>query len=118
MNEAKFESLLKKVAVENDFDAACDLAFQMEDELDAIIRNSTNLLPNVQETRRILEKCKVKFLELGLWIIVKDGSALDYIPYDELNSCYDALEKSDLFPYYGHGLKFDMFLEMATYMEK
>lgn len=28
------------------------------------------------------------------------------------------LKKSDLYPYYGRGLKFDMFLEMATYMEK
>ena len=88
MNEAKFESLLKKAAVKNDFDTAFDLVSKCEDRNDFI-----NLLPNVQETRRILEKCKVEFLELGLWIIIKDGSKLDYIPYDELNSCYDALEK-------------------------
>lgn len=67
------------------------------------------LLPNISDTRAILQRCHITYIECGLWIIADNNhvdSSSRFYRYDIENSCFDALEKSDLIIYYGYGIKF------------
>ena len=72
-------------------DVACEPEFTME--------------PNIPEVRRILNQSKVKYQELGLWIVATNV-LFDCVDYDYENSAFDAFNKSELYPYFGQGTKF------------
>lgn len=99
------KKLLKKASIEDDFDEAFGMICEAL-EIDYEGDSNVNLLPNAPEVRRILRIGKIKYEEYGLWILIREGNKLDFRPYDRENSCYDALNKSDLFPYVAHGITF------------
>ena len=106
------KKLIMEASITNDFDEAfkkmskgfgidnvdCDPEFTME--------------PNVPEVRRILNQSKVKYLEFGLWIVT-NGIALEISKYDYEDSAFDALNKSELYPYCGYGKKFTDYVEIG-----
>ena len=106
------KKLIMEASITNDFDEAfkkmskgfgfdnveCDPEFTME--------------PNVPEVRRILNQSKVKYLEFGLWIVT-NGIMLEISKYDYENSAFDALNKSELYPYCDEGKKFTDYMEIG-----
>ena len=106
------KKLIMEASITNDFDEAfekmskgfgidnveCDPEFTME--------------PNVPEVRRILNQSKVKYLEFGLWIVA-NGIGLEISKYDYEDSAFDALNKSELYPYCGYGKKFTDYMEIG-----
>lgn len=100
------KKLIKTASVIDDFDEAFELmakGFGIEDE--AYDEKNFSMVPNVPEVRRIMKQGNVKYYELGLWIVTI-GISLDDTAYDHENSIFDALSKSDLYPYYGNGISF------------
>lgn len=106
------KKLIMEASITNDFDEAfekmskgfgidnvdCDPEFTME--------------PNVPEVRKILNQSKIKYLEIGLWIVV-NGIILDVSKYDYKNSVFDVLYKSGLYPCCGEGKKFTDYVEIG-----
>ena len=99
------ERLIKMASVTDDFDEALELMSKGFGIKDVTCEPNFSMEPNVPEVRRIMKQGNVKYYELGLWIVT-NGISLDNAKYDYENSVFDALNKSDLYPYYGQGITF------------
>ena len=100
------KKLIMEASITNDFDEAFEKMSKGFGIDDVACEPKFNMVPNVPEVRQILNKSKViKYQEFGLWIVV-NGINLDNAKYGYMNSAFDALNKSDLYPYYGQNTKF------------
>lgn len=109
--EPGHELYLSQASIEDNFDRAFNLLAKYygydEESVNFIV------LPNTDEVIRILKRGYVKYTSHGLWIVVtEEGNEvyinrkepeciLDVAAYDSEDSVMDALNKSDLLPYYG-----------------
>lgn len=105
------EELIKKASVINEFDEAFELMSKAFGIDDVACEPNFSVEPNIPEVRRIMKQGNVKYYEFGLWIVT-NGINLDNKRYDHENSVYDALNKSDLYPYYGQNTKFTDYIEI------
>ena len=106
------KKLIMEASITNDFDEAFKKMSKGFGYDDVACEPEFNMEPNVPEVRRILNQSKVKYQELGLWIVA-NGIILDNAKYDYENSAFDALNKSELYPYFGQGTKFTDYMEIG-----
>jgi len=105
------KKLIMEASITNDFDEAFEKMSKGFGYDDVACEPEFNMEPNVPEVRRILNQGKVKYQELGLWIVATNVF-FDCVDYDHENSVFDALNKSDLYPYYGQNTKFTDYIEI------
>jgi hypothetical protein len=105
------KKLIMEASITNDFDEAFEKMSKGFGIDDVACEPNFSIEPNVPEVRRIMKQSNVKYYEFGLWIVT-DKISLDDVKYDHENSVFDALNKSDLYPYYGQNTKFTDYIEI------
>ena len=106
------KKLIMEASITNDFDEAFEKMSKGFGYDDVACEPEFSVEPNVPEVRRIMKQGNVKYHEFGLWIVT-DKISLDDVKYDCENSVFDALNKSDLYPYYGQNTKFTDYMEIG-----
>ena len=104
------KKLIMEASITNDFDEAFEKMSKGFGIDDVACEPNFSMEPNVPEVRRIMKQGNMKYYEFGLWIVT-NGTNLDDKRYDHENSIFDALNKSDLYPYYGQNIKFTDYID-------